>query len=216
MNSNFVTNIAELIKRELRKPLPGESSHRKMFPATRKPPDQSVSFQKSSVLILLYPDNSLLTTVFMKRVEDNTPHSGQISFPGGRAERGDTSLQDTALRETQEELGVAASDIEIVGQLTPLQINVSNMEVIPFIGLFYQKPRFNPSSKEVDYLIEVRLRDLLNPRIIENKSLVSRDNKLSIPFYNVGGNHIWGATAMILSEFLDILLRNDDIVRHIK
>jgi 8-oxo-dGTP pyrophosphatase MutT (NUDIX family) len=120
------------------------------------------------------------------------------------------------LRETEEELGIKASGIEIIGRLTALQIYVSNMEVTPFVGFFYEKPQFNPCSKEVDYLIEARLTDLLDPRIIENKSLVSRDNKLSIPFYNVSGNHIWGATAMILSEFLDILSGNQDLVKQIK
>ena len=216
MKNDLVINIVELIKLELGKPLPGEASHKKMFPSARRFSEAPAAFQKSSILILLYPESNALTTLFMKRVEDNTPHSGQISFPGGRAERADKSLKDTALRETEEELGIAAAGIEIIGQLTPLQIYASNMEVIPFVGFLCKRPQFNPSLKEVDYLIEVKLRDLLNPGIVENKSLVSRDNKLSIPFYNVGGNHIWGATAMILSEFLDILTGNADIVRYIK
>lgn len=216
MHNSNVKNIAVLMRAELTKPLPGEKSHIKMFPSTRKPQDESVPFQQGGVLILLYCDNGALTTVFMRRVEDNTPHSGQISFPGGRTEPADSSPRDTALRETEEELGIKASDIEIIGRLTPLQIHVSNMEVIPFVGFFFEKPQFNPCSREVDHLIEVRLRDLLDPRIIENKSLVSRDNKLSIPFYNVRGNHIWGATAMILSEFLDILAENQDLVKLIR
>jgi 8-oxo-dGTP pyrophosphatase MutT (NUDIX family) len=216
MHGSNVKNIADLIRAELTRPLPGEMSHIKMFPSTRKPQDESAPFQQGGVLILLYPDNGALTTVFMKRVEDNTPHSGQISFPGGRTEPEDSSPRDTALRETEEELGIKASGIEIIGRLTALQIYVSNMEVTPFVGFFYEKPQFNPCSKEVDYLIEARLTDLLDPRIIENKSLVSRDNKLSIPFYNVHGNHIWGATAMILSEFLDILSGNQDLVKQIK
>jgi 8-oxo-dGTP pyrophosphatase MutT (NUDIX family) len=216
MHNSYIKNIADLIRAELGKPLPGEKSHIKMFPSTRKPQEGSAPFQQGGVLILLYPDNGALTTVFMKRVEDNTPHSGQISFPGGRTEPADLSTQDTALRETEEELGVVASSVEIIGRLTPLQIHVSNMEVTPFVGFFYERPQFNPCSKEVDYLIEARLTDLLNPRIIENKSLVSRDNKLSIPFYNVKDNHIWGATAMILSEFLDILTGNQDLVKLIK
>lgn len=141
----------------------------------------------------------------MKRTLDNTPHSGQISFPGGRFEPGDNSLQDTALRETEEELGISSSEIEILGHLTPLQIHVSNMEVKPFIGVSYKKPLFKPNPREVDYLIEVKVKDLLNPGIIERKVEYIRGNKIEMPYYNIRDNHIWGATAMMLSEFLDIL-----------
>ena len=164
-----------------------------------------MSFQNSSVLILLYPHNNELYVVFMKRTMDNTPHSGQISFPGGRFEPGDNSLQDTALRETEEELGISASEIEILGHLTPLQIQVSNMEVTPFIGVSYKKPLFIPNPEEVDYLIEVKVKDLFNPGIIEEKVEYIRGNRIEMPYYNINDNHIWGATAMILSEFLDIM-----------
>lgn len=164
-----------------------------------------ITFQNSSVLILLYPHNNELNVVFMKRTMDNTPHSGQICFPGGRFEAGDNSLQDTALRETEEELGISATDIEIIGHLTPLQIQVSNMEVRPFVGVSYKKPLFKPNPREVEYLIEVRVKELLDPGIITRKVEYIRGDRIEFPYYNVRDNHIWGATAMILSEFLDIL-----------
>lgn len=205
MDSTTFRNIIELIRHELRKPLPGKASHRKMTPVTRSHLNTDISFQKGGVLILVYPYNNEPSVVFMKRVTDNTPHSGQISFPGGRFEPGDKSLQVTALRETEEELGIPASGIEIIGHLTPLEIQVSNMEVRPFVGVSYNKPHFKPNPEEVDYLIEVNLKDLLNPGIIQKKIGLIRGTEIEIPYYNIRNNHVWGATAMIISEFLDIL-----------
>ena len=154
--------------------MPGEASHTKMTPVTRSPLNPNMPFQKGGVLILLYPYDNETNVVFMKRVADNTPQSRQISFPGGRFEPGDKLLYKTALRETEEELGVSASEIEIIGHLTPLEITVSNVEVRPFVGVSYKKPSFRPNPEEVDYLIEVNIKDLLNPDIIEKKVEVIR------------------------------------------
>lgn len=189
--------------------MPGETSHCKMTPVARSPLNTNMPFQKGGVLILLYPYDNEANIIFMKRVADNTPHSGQISFPGGRFEPGDKSLYKTALRETEEELGVSASEIEIIGHLTPLEIKVSNVEVRPFVGVSYKKPRFKPNPEEVDYLIEVNVKDLFNPGIIEKKVEVIRGIEIEIPYYNIRDNHIWGATAMILSEFLDVFANVD-------
>jgi 8-oxo-dGTP pyrophosphatase MutT (NUDIX family) len=203
-NTSFI-NIVELLRSELSRSLPEGASHSKMTPVARSPLNTNIPYQKGGVLILLYPFYNKPNIVFMKRVVDNTPHSGQISFPGGRFEPSDKSLQATALRETEEELGVSASEIEIIGQLTPLEIEVSNVEVWPFVGVSYKSPLFKPNPEEVDYLIEVNVKDLLNPGIIEKKVEVIRGIEIEIPYYNISDNHIWGATAMILSEFLDVL-----------
>ena len=114
------------------------------------------------------------------------------------------------IRETEEELGIPASGIEIIGHLTPLEIRVSNVEVRPVVGVSYKKPSFKPNPEEVDYIIEVNIKDLLNPNIIEKKVEVIRGIEIGMPYYNIRDNHIWGATAMILSEFLDVL-ENIDI-----
>ncbi len=185
--------------------MPGVASQIKMIPVARSPLNLNLQFQKGGVLILLYPYNNEPHVVFMKRVIDNTPHSGQISFPGGRYEQSDKTLQKTALRETEEELGIPVSEIEIIGCLTPVKIQVSNTEVSPFVGVAYNKPDFIPNQQEVDYLIEVNLKDLQNPANVAKKVEVIRGIEIEIPYYNIHGNHIWGATAMILSEFLDIL-----------
>jgi 8-oxo-dGTP pyrophosphatase MutT (NUDIX family) len=212
LNNTSFKNVIELIRHELRKPLPGEESHNKMAPVTRSPINTDMSFQRGGVLVLLYPYDNRPNVVFMKRVEDNTPHSAQISFPGGRFESADKSLQVTALRETEEELRIPATRIEIIGHLTPLEIQVSNVEVKPFVGVSYNKPHFKPNPEEVDYLIEVNLKDMLKPDIIQKKNEFIKGIRIEIPYYNIRNNHIWGATAMILSEFLDII-RGDSALK---
>jgi 8-oxo-dGTP pyrophosphatase MutT (NUDIX family) len=205
LNPASVENILNLVRVGLKSPLPGKASQDKMAPAERSALSGTGKFQRGSVLILLYPHNEELFTVFIKRTIDNTPHSGQISFPGGRIEPGDTSLQETALRETEEETGVFASEVEIIGSLTPLYIEVSNVEVTPFVGACNKKPVFRADPREVDYLIEVKISELLNDDIIQYKTVISDKSELKAPVYNIGNHYIWGATAMILSEFLDLL-----------
>lgn len=205
MNSDSIENKLNLIKLELNKSLPGEASQYKMAPSSRRRATKPGLFQRGGILILLYPDNNELYTVFIKRTKDNTPHSGQISFPGGRFESGDKSLQKTALRETQEEIGVIVSDVEIIGRLSPLHIDVSNIEVEPFVGVYEKKPDFTPDPREVDFIVEVKISELLDDNIIQNKIIEIDDYRIEVPVYNIRDIYIWGATAMILSEFLDIV-----------
>jgi 8-oxo-dGTP pyrophosphatase MutT (NUDIX family) len=205
LNPLTVENILDHIRFELKKPLPGRASQDKMAPEVRRELASTAKFQKGGILILLYPYNEKLFTVFIKRTADNTPHSGQISFPGGRTEPGDASLQETALRETEEETGIVASKVEIIGRLTPLHVEVSNIEVTPFVGIYNKKPEFKPDPHEVEYLIEVKISELLDKDIIQNKEVITGTRTIEAPVYNIRNNYIWGATAMILSEFLDVI-----------
>ncbi len=205
MNSASPENILDHIRQELKKPLPGMASQNKMAPALKRLLKMPGALQRGSVLILLYPDNNELFTVFIKRATDNTPHSGQISFPGGRLERVDTSIRETALREAEEEVGVPAADVEIIGRLTALRIDISNIEVTPFVGVCKKRPDFKPDPTEVDYVIEARISELLNNEIIQHKPVLWGQNDFIAPVYNIRENYIWGATAMILSEFLDVI-----------
>jgi 8-oxo-dGTP pyrophosphatase MutT (NUDIX family) len=205
LNSEFIENKLNLIKFELNKSLPGKTSQNKMAPSSRRTGTKRGFLQRGGILILLYPVNNELYTVFIKRTKDNSPHSGQISFPGGRFEASDKSLQETALRETQEEIGVMASEVEIIGRLSPLHIDVSNIEVEPFVGVYGKKPAFKPDPREVEFIIEVKISDLLDVNIIQNKIIETDDYRIKAPVYNICNNYIWGATAMILSEFLEIV-----------
>lgn len=172
------------------------------------PSEKNNLTQTGSVLILIFLKNNKINIVFIQRTTYAGVHSGQISFPGGKLEPGDKDLIDTALRETEEEIGVSAKDIRILGKLTPLFIPVSNIEVYPVVGSIPYKPYFKPDKSEVKRLIEIPLDYLLKPEIIEKKTIMIRNNKIVAPYFNFKRSHIWGATAMILNEFLEVIKRN--------
>jgi 8-oxo-dGTP pyrophosphatase MutT (NUDIX family) len=195
------------LEKELAKPLPGIAAQLRMSPSGRRPLTSNKPLKNSGVLIFLYPWREIVHLVFIKRAEYEGVHSGQVSFPGGMFEKGDNSLQYTALRETMEEIGVPADAAKVLGQLTPLHIPVSNINVFPFVAATNYRPDFSPDPGEVQYLIEVSLEELLNPGKLKNKIMPIAGNEISIPYLDIRGNHIWGATAMILSEFLEIVNR---------
>lgn len=164
--------------------------------------------RQSAVLCLLFPIEEILNVLLIKRVEDGKPHSGQISFPGGRQDDIDKDLQETALRETFEEVGVPSADIEIIGALSELYIPVSNNNVHPFVGFTAECPTCNISMDEVQYTLEVPLPELYN----HNKKKVKEIRPSSHPelviktlAYEWDQDHtIWGATAMMLAELEEI------------
>lgn len=156
----------------------------------------------AAVLILLYPaENGETGLVLMKRNTYDGPHSAQVSFPGGMREKEDSTLVETALRETREELGIT-EELFILGQLSPLHITVSNFLVSPFVAYCPERPLFRPDSSEVQYLIETTLQHLLDPCNKRSMRMQVHGQEISAPYYAVQEEQVWGATAMILSEFL--------------
>lgn len=138
------TNFISSITGELKKPLPGRNAQFKMAPENRVDVQHTAQKenigQKSAVMVLIFPEKGIPNICFIRRQDDQGPHSGQISFPGGRVEEKDSNLWDTALRETAEEIGVSERDTQYVGKLTPLYIPVSNFWVHPFIGCLQNYP----------------------------------------------------------------------------
>ena len=193
-----------LLEQELAAPLPGPQAQLIMSPSGRRPVPGDIPPKNSGVLILLYPYRELLHLVFIKRAEYIGIHSGQVSFPGGMVEAGDSSLQFTALRETMEETGMPVETARIIGQLSPLHIPVSNINVFPYVAVCRERPAFSPDAKEVQYLIETSLDHLLDTVSHKVKIMNIADSAVEVPYYDIGKDHIWGATAMILSEFLEI------------
>jgi len=197
----------DLIRCALRRPLPGLAAQLRMAPpghahALMPAPDA----QEAGVLLLVYPYQADLCFVLTRRTDRLGYHRGQISLPGGRREPGDANLVATALREAQEELGIAAEQIALLGVLTALYIPPSNFIVQPVVGYAAARPAFQPNADEVAELIEAPLRLLLDPTTRQIGPL-PQQGSLSGPFYRIGKHVVWGATAMVLSEF-EVALRN--------
>ncbi len=197
-------NWIALFREELARSLPGASAQMRMAPSVMRSSRLSLPMRESGVLLLLYPINGKLHTVLMKRTEYGGPHSGQISLPGGKFEYGDASLVETALRESHEEIGIPPDAVEVLGQLTPLYIPVSNFQLQPVVGYTAERPAFKADPQEVRYLIETGLDILLDPEIIKTETLTFGELAMQVPYYEISGHHVWGATAMVLSEFLQV------------
>ena len=172
--------------------------------ALRRSFTQSGQPRQGAVLMLLYPGSGGLNTLLTRRTETLKSHAGQIAFPGGSRD-GDESLAQTALRETFEEVGVQPQQIEVLGTLTTIYIPVTDYEVHPFVGWMPARPTFHPNAYEVAELIETPLTWLLEPatRVVETWQLYGFD--VRVPFFQVNGHKVWGATAIILSEFVERL-----------
>lgn len=204
-----LAKLVALLEPRLRVDLPGKASHQKMAPLNRSlEPDPKQRLRESAVLILLYPKNNEPYIVFMRRPTYKGPHSGQISFPGGKREESDPTLQDVALRETEEELGICAQKVHIIGELTSLIIPHSGYRVAPFVGYLDQTPNFYPCEIEVDELIEVPMRVFENHKIVKEFTFIQETRSIHAPYFDLNGEKLWGATSMILCELLDILQNN--------
>ena len=169
--------------------------------------DAPPTARQSAVLILLFPKADEWHVVLTERVGSaNDPHSHQISFPGGSVDVGDTSLEACALRETHEEVGIPPETINIIGKMTDLYIPISNFHVHPFLGWTAVQPHYQPQATEVKDIIEAPLSVLLNPDNQKRTDITIRDRFLpDVPYFDVNGRVVWGATAMMLSEFLELL-----------
>jgi 8-oxo-dGTP pyrophosphatase MutT (NUDIX family) len=190
----------------MRGPLPGFEAQLTMAPQPRPfSPPPGIKPRQAGVLLLLYPINGLLHLVLTVRTSDLNHHSGQISLPGGGWEEGDASLQETALREAHEEIGIATTGLELLGSLTTLYVPSSNNIVHPFVAYAPQRLAFHPDPKEVAELLHVPLHLLLNPATRCEEDWMWRGAPWHVPFYAVGGHKVWGATAIILGEFVTLL-----------
>lgn len=200
-----MNNVSNILKTSL---LPGESAHRLMKPAGRRSVSgfSSAFPVQSAVLLLLIDgekpnDHSL---VFIKRALSSGVHSGQIAFPGGRYEAEDDNLEKTALRETREETGIVAP-IDIVGGLSELYVPPSNYLIHPFVGFARDSVVFVPEKAEVQLVFTEKLSHFLLPSSHDIYYGYRNGKSIKAPCFVSNGYAIWGATAMILSEFLVIL-----------
>lgn len=164
----------------------------------------------AGTLCLLFPNHDGgLSFVLIERTSTvpDDPHSGQISFPGGRMSSEDADVQETALREAEEEVNVKRSDVRVLGKLTDLFISVSNYIVSPYVGYIDYIPDFSPQESEVNKIIIPTLSSLLDPSSIRFKDIEVRSEIFkNIQYFNLENRVIWGATAMMLNEFKSVII----------
>ncbi len=207
--------IATLLLEEIKEKfeahtLPGREAQLAMAHANRNIfPEPGKDVNLAGVLVLLYPKGNAWHIVFIERASrnKNDRHRGQISFPGGRFEDGDEILQNTAVREAEEEVGVNAANINILGSLTDLYIPVSNFHVFPFVGYTEETPVFTPQLSEVKDILEVPVTHFKDPEIRQKTTIRISDHLIlkDVPYFNIHGTVLWGATAMMLNEFLALI-----------
>ena len=201
--------LENYLKVRLKKKLPGIIEQNKMSPIPLKN-GYLKSIKKDhkigGVLIIFYKKNNEFHFPLIKRSNKLKNHSNQISFPGGRFEEEDLNLINTALRESNEEIGLEVKNNNILGKLTQIYIPASNYKVSPFIAFYEKTPQFKLNSFEVDKLIEVKINQILDQsNILKKKIKLSSGVLVDCPYYYLNGYIVWGATAMILSELCAIL-----------
>lgn len=207
MSDNFINDLKSRLGGEL----PGVDAQYKMAHAVRRSYEKGgPEYRTACVLALFYPKNGEWFMVFIERTSNNNPkdrHKGQIGFPGGKVEAIDESLEDTALREAWEEVGIPVEEVNILGRLTELHIPVSKFVVHPFVGYMDRRPDFVRQPSEVESILEVPFSVFLNHQTYQRKDVVlSKQVKLrEVPYFDVNGTVIWGATAMMLGELMTVM-----------
>jgi len=204
----FENKIVKITKMEL----PGESVQFKMAPIERLAELKKIAIQKQTakkagVLALFYPSKENKTTLaLILRKTYKGVHSAQIGFPGGKYEEEDASLKETALRETEEEVGVNREVVSILKQLTDVYIPPSNFFVQPFLGIANSTPKFILQEEEVEALVEVPLLHFMDDSIKTIQTLTTSYAKnIEVPAFTLNGYLVWGATAMMLNEIREML-----------
>jgi 8-oxo-dGTP pyrophosphatase MutT (NUDIX family) len=203
-------SVVNMLKQGIKQPLPGEKAQRGMSPKpvdSRKfSSDIPTTHRKGSVLILFYPNEDKAFFPLIKRPEYLGIHSGQIAFPGGKMEEEDQDEIETALREAWEEVAILPEQVKLIGKLSNLFIPASNFLVSPILGYSESKPDFVPEEREVARIIETSVSSFYDPQIRKRKNLLISENfSLDTPYFDVDKEMVWGATAMILNELLELL-----------
>jgi 8-oxo-dGTP pyrophosphatase MutT (NUDIX family) len=203
---NFERSLRAALQR-----LPGPEAQLRMSPNPRMPWDPSKfadGGRDAAALLLLYPHQGHWHLPLTVRGSGLRDHTGQVSLPGGRVDAGET-IEGAAIREAAEEVGIPAHTVRIVGHLTPVQIPVSGYVLHPVVGVADEKPVFRLDEWEVARLIEVRLDDLRDHAIVgrttRRREFQGHVEQIEVPFFGIDGEEVWGATAMVLSEFLAVL-----------
>lgn len=200
-------DTAAKLREALSRPLPGLDAQLRMAPSPRlnwDPLKFPEGAHDGAALLLVYPHHDTVTVALTVRGSGLRNHTGQVSLPGGRVDAGET-IEMAALREAQEEIGVDPASVDVLGRLTPLHIPVSGFLLHPVVGFASVRPAFQRAEWEVARIIEAPLSLLADPMVVKREMRTRIVNGQSIdidvPYYDIDGEKVWGATAMVLSEF---------------
>lgn len=206
MTSNSRISLPERLRERLRHPLPGLASCSELAPELcygrhECPPAHDA--KQAAVLLLLYPDGTEWRMPLTLRPRTMPSHAGQISFPGGQIEPGE-STEEAALRECREELGDVGDETEIIGRLSQVYVFASNYVVAPCVAWTAKRPSFVPNPAEVANLLEPSIVELLDPARRGSHQLGRRGITFRVPHIVYSDHRIWGATSLVLGEFLQL------------
>ena len=204
---NLKTNLSEF-KKLIKNNLPGEIAHKKLSPKGRLLTSELLknteknreSFKESAVSILIYQVEKINELILIQRQIYEGNHSGQISFPGGKKEINDENLFETATRECKEEIGFEPKSTHFIGNLSPVYIPISQFYVVPFVFFLDEKPNLIADNYEVQEIITIKLKDLLNENNFQVKTIEIKEKTIEAPCFYIDEKIIWGATAFMLNE----------------
>ena len=204
-------SLPEALRRRLSGPLPGLDAQLRMAPRPLLRPDPLLEsgLRPAAALLLIYPHADAWHVPLTVRGSTLRHHTGQVSLPGGRLDYPGESVEAAALREAYEEIGVRADDVEILGRLTSIPVIVSGHLLQPVLGVATHRPAFTIAEHEVERLIELPVSRLLEPDAVaweERVRTIPPHGVMNVPYFEVDGARVWGATAMILAEFGALLV----------
>jgi 8-oxo-dGTP pyrophosphatase MutT (NUDIX family) len=208
VSGESLIELESVLRERLAGTLPGLEAQLRFMPTPPrtgwKPGEFPSDARIAAGLLLLYPGDHGPSIALTVRASGLRRHPGQISLPGGETDPGETLVQ-AALREAHEEIGVDPAGVRILGELTPVYVLVSGFTLHPVVGITHHRPTFAPAAREVEAVLEVSVADLQDASRIRHGTRTREGVAIEYPYFDLLGHQVWGATAMILGEFICLL-----------